>query len=115
MGDAPEVSKLVFLWLGAQSSRRGGIARAWHDSAEGTAVPSAPMKRQGLRGDCSHRKQPFCSFFLNFITCQSMKAISRFLKSSIFLPPNTLWQANNNIYALTPVLKLHPRIVNRLT
>ena len=73
MGDAPEVSKLVFLWLGAQSSRRGGIARAWHDSAEGTAVPSAPMKRQGLRGDCSHRKQPFCSFFLLVITCQSMK------------------------------------------
>jgi hypothetical protein len=68
LGDALEVTKSLFLFLGVQSSRRGGYARAGCVCNEGTSVvdsvPSAPMTRQGLRGDCSHRIQQCCFFFL---------------------------------------------------
>ena len=68
MGDAPDESVQVGVSVAARGRRAPeetcGIARAWCLGTEGTSVPSAPVMRQGLGGDCRHGKQQFCTVFL---------------------------------------------------
>ena len=72
MGDAPDVSKLVFLWLGGAELQERWDCASLARQCRRYSRTICPNEETGSPRGLWPQKQPFCSFFLLVITCQSM-------------------------------------------